>query len=176
MIIAISGTAGSGKSTIAKMLAEKLGYRHYSSGDFQREIAKEKGITIEELGELEKKDPSIDRMVDDRQRTLGKKEDDFVIDGWLAPCFIPHAFKVFMDGDIKERAHRVLLREPQKYKDDKDAVDKIMLREDTNRTRWMKLYSFDFRKKENYDLVLETTGMGVQTVFDMVLKKLPKNR
>ena len=42
MIIAISGKAGSGKSTVAKLLASKLRLRHYSIGDLMREMAKEK--------------------------------------------------------------------------------------------------------------------------------------
>ena len=39
MIIAISGKAGSGKSTIAKLVAKKLGLKHFSSGDFMLKIS-----------------------------------------------------------------------------------------------------------------------------------------
>jgi cytidylate kinase len=46
MIITISGKAGSGKGTISKLLAEKLGYEHISIGDMKRKIAHEMGITI----------------------------------------------------------------------------------------------------------------------------------
>ena len=49
MIITISGTPGSGKSTVAKMIATKLGFKHYSTGDFMRQMAKERGISLEEL-------------------------------------------------------------------------------------------------------------------------------
>ena len=73
MKIAISGKAGTGKSSVAKLLAGKLKYRHYSMGDIQREIAKKKGISIAELGELEKTDPGIDNMIDERQREIGRR-------------------------------------------------------------------------------------------------------
>lgn len=175
MKVAISGTAGSGKSTVAKMLAKKLGYRHYSMGDFQREIAKEKGLTIVELGELEKKDPSIDKMVDDRQKRLGIEKDDFVIDAWLAPYFIPDSFKVYMDADIKERAKRITKkREAEAYHDPADAVKAIAKRETTNRDRWIKFYGYDFMDRKNYDLFIDTTGKSVENVTDIILKKLGK--
>ena len=46
MIIAISGKAGSGKSTIAELLAKKLKLKHYSIGNLMREMAKKKNISL----------------------------------------------------------------------------------------------------------------------------------
>ncbi len=172
MKIAISGTAGSGKSTIAKMLAKMFGYRHYSMGDFQREIAKEKKVSITELGEMEKNDPKIDLMVDDKQKQLGMTQDDFVIDAWLSPYFIPDSYKVFMDADIKERAMRVYKREPKDYKDLSDAIKKIRQRENTNRKRWKKFYGYDFRNNSNYDLVIDTTGKDAKETIGLVYQKV----
>jgi cytidylate kinase len=48
MIISIGGTHGSGKSTIAKMLAKKLNWPHYYMGGLRRETAKKKGLTLAE--------------------------------------------------------------------------------------------------------------------------------
>lgn len=173
MKIAISGMAGSGKSTIAKMLAKKLGFKHYSMGDFQREIAKEKGLTIVELGELEKTDPAIDRMVDDKQKALGREKDNFVIDAWLSPYFIPDSFKIFMDADIKERARRITKkREAESYSKPEDAVKAISQREKTNRERWKKFYGYDFMDKKNYDLVIDTTGKNIDRVLKIILDKV----
>lgn len=39
MIISIDGPAGSGKSTIAKILSEKLGFIHFNSGSLYRAVA-----------------------------------------------------------------------------------------------------------------------------------------
>ncbi len=175
MRITISGTAGSGKSTLAKMLAEKLGYKHYSMGDFQREIAREKGITIEKLGELEKKDPSIDKMVDDRQRNLGKKENNFVIDSWLSPLFIPDSFKIFITANIKVRAKRILLREPKAYKNIEGVIKKIKQREKTNKERWKKFYGFDFEDKKNYNLLIDSTDINAHEAFEIAYKKIKEN-
>ncbi len=48
-IITICGSLGSGKSSTAKLVAQKLKYQHFSSGDFMRKIALERGITLNEL-------------------------------------------------------------------------------------------------------------------------------
>ena len=56
MIITISGIAGSGKSTVAKLLAKKLNYNHYSIGEFMRDIAKEKNTSLLELSNLAETD------------------------------------------------------------------------------------------------------------------------
>jgi predicted cytidylate kinase len=172
MRITLSGTAGSGKSTVAKMLAKKLGYRHYSMGDIQREIAKEKGITIVELGELEKKDKSIDLRIDERQREIGK-QDDIIVDSWLAALFIPDSFKIFLDADIEIRAKRITKeREAETYTDIEDAKKAIQKREKTNIARFKKFYSYDFMDKKNYDLVIDTSYSDVETIIKKIIKEI----
>ncbi|MGQ0812892.1 MAG: (d)CMP kinase [Gemmatimonadota bacterium] len=55
MIIAIDGPAGSGKSSTAKAVARRLGFRHLDSGAFYRAItfaALEQGIPVESWPEL----------------------------------------------------------------------------------------------------------------------------
>jgi cytidylate kinase len=44
MHITLTGNLGSGKSTIAKIMAEKYGYEIYSTGKIQRELAEAKFI------------------------------------------------------------------------------------------------------------------------------------
>ena len=43
-IITITGALGSGKSTIAGILCEKLGFERYSTGQAQRKIAEKYGL------------------------------------------------------------------------------------------------------------------------------------
>ena len=77
MIISISGTPGAGKSTVAPMLADKLGYKRYYMGGLRREAARKRGLTIEEYNKLGETDPSTDLEVDRYQEELGKKENNF---------------------------------------------------------------------------------------------------
>ena len=175
MIIAISGKAGSGKSTVAKELAKKLGLKHYSVGDLMRKMAKEKGITLLELGRRAEKDKSIDRELDERQIELGSNEKDFVIDGRLTAFFMPKAdLKVFLDCDDKVRAERVLKneRKDERGKSLNDIIKKINEREESERKRYKGYYNADYYNKSLYDLVINTTFLTVEEVIDNIKDSL----
>ncbi len=176
MILAISGTAGSGKSTFAKELAKKLKYDHFSMGDLQRELAKERGLTIRELGELEKKDPKYDHMIDEKQKKLGESRDRFVIDSWLAAKFIPNAIKIFLDGNIDVRVKRRLNqgREEEHFKGREEAKNDMLKRQKINRDRFLKFYNFDFMDMNKYDIVIDTTDLGKGEVIDRIMKGIQK--
>lgn len=172
MKITISGGSGSGKSVVAKKVAERLGYKHYSVGDLQREVAKDKGITIAELGELESKDDSIDKAMDAKTEEIGKTQDNFVMDGWLTARFVPDALKIFLDGDIDVRAKRItgIKREAEGYKNIDDAKRHIGQKEKTNQERWKRYYGFDFMDQSNYDIVIDTTNLDIEGVVGKVLE------
>ena len=83
MIITVSGPHGTGKSTYAARLAKALHIRHVSAGALFRKIAKERKVSLEELGEKALEDPSIDKLVD--ARTIAEAEKgNLVVDGQLA--------------------------------------------------------------------------------------------
>nr|4CVN_A Chain A, Putative Adenylate Kinase [Pyrococcus abyssi GE5]4CVN_B Chain B, Putative Adenylate Kinase [Pyrococcus abyssi GE5]4CVN_C Chain C, Putative Adenylate Kinase [Pyrococcus abyssi GE5]4CVN_D Chain D, Putative Adenylate Kinase [Pyrococcus abyssi GE5]4CW7_A Chain A, PUTATIVE ADENYLATE KINASE [Pyrococcus abyssi GE5]4CW7_C Chain C, PUTATIVE ADENYLATE KINASE [Pyrococcus abyssi GE5]4CW7_E Chain E, PUTATIVE ADENYLATE KINASE [Pyrococcus abyssi GE5]4CW7_G Chain G, PUTATIVE ADENYLATE KINASE [Py len=75
MLIAITGTPGVGKTTIAKLLAEKLGYEYVNLRDF----ALEKGCGREVDGEVE---VEIDELAYFVEKEL--KDRNVVLDGHLS--------------------------------------------------------------------------------------------
>ena len=48
-IITICGGLGSGKSSTARGVAKELGFEHFSSGDFFRQVGLELGLSINDL-------------------------------------------------------------------------------------------------------------------------------
>src|SRR3989344_5130923 len=107
MIITIAGDAGSGKSTVAELVARKLKFRHYSVGDFMRTIAKKRNSSLLQLSKMAETDETIDEELDCMQKELGRRERRFVLDSRLGWHFVPNSFKVFLKVDIKEGAKRI---------------------------------------------------------------------
>jgi predicted cytidylate kinase len=171
MIITISGKAGSGKSTVAKQLAEKLNLKHYSIGDLMRQLAKDKNISLAKLGKLAEKDETIDKELDDKQIELRNK-DNFVIDGRLTAFFIPTAdIKVFLNCDDKVRSERILKggRKDESSKDINEVIKKIKEREESERKRYEKYYNVDFYDEKLYNLIVDTTHIDVDEVVRQII-------
>jgi len=174
MIILISGMPGSGKSTVKSLLAEKLHYQPYSTGDIQRELAEENHLTITQWGEEEKKDPKCDLMVDKRTEEVLEKRDNIVMDSWIAAHFAKDRSKIlsiFLDCEETERARRRLSQ--KRPTEAFDSIDKIITdmrqRIQTNRERWIKFYSYDFLDLTNYDLIIDTTQLTPAQVADQII-------
>lgn len=176
MIITISGTPGSGKSSVGKLLAKKLDYKHYSMGDLQRKLANKRGMTIKELGDWQKNNPESDKQIDSYQINLGRKKDNFVLDSRLGAKFIPQGINVFLDAHLDERIKRRLnhKREEEKFDDPEETKKDMSEREKTNRERFMKFYSFDFLDMSNYDIIIDTTNLTIEEVVEKILKEIKK--
>ncbi|MBI2208522.1 nucleoside monophosphate kinase [Candidatus Woesearchaeota archaeon] len=179
MIITISGKAGSGKSTVAKELAKQLKLKHYSVGDLMRQMAKERNVSLLELGKAAEKDSSIDKELDERQIRLGKEENNFVIDGRLTAHFIPNAdVKVFLECEDRVRAGRILKdeRKDEKGKDINEVISNIKERELSERKRYKQYYGIDYYDEEMYNLVIDTTKLKVKEVVGRIIGNISKKK
>lgn len=179
MIITISGKAGSGKSTIAKLLSEKLNLKHYSIGDLMRAMAAEKGLSLLEFNKLAEKDSSIDFELDNKLKELGKTKDNFVVDGRLASFFVPNAqVKVFLDADDEVRAQRILndKRLHEKSKSLKEMIANIKKREESEKKRYQKYYGVSYMDKKLYNYAIDTSNMAPNEVADKIMKFVKANK
>lgn len=178
MKITISGQAGSGKSTVAKELAERLGYEYHSVGKMMRDMAKEKGMTILELQKTAEKGREIDEELDERQEMLGKEKEDFVLDSRLGFHFVPDSFKVFLKVDIEEAARRIQGhgRSEERYKDMEEAISEIKERMESEKKRYKEYYGIEFPDQDKFDLVIDTTDKGVEWVVERVVEAIEKGK
>ncbi|MCD5396946.1 MAG: AAA family ATPase [Candidatus Pacebacteria bacterium] len=83
MKITISGIGGVGKGTTAKILAEHLGYKTKSGGDFFRKMAKDLNMTLYKFDQFVKDNPEYDYKLDEMQKKFGKKNNNFVLESRL---------------------------------------------------------------------------------------------
>ncbi|MGV8168920.1 MAG: (d)CMP kinase, partial [Candidatus Nanoarchaeia archaeon] len=163
MKITISGTLGSGKSTVGKMLAEKLGYKYYTTGGFMRDMAEKRGITLKELSAVAEKDPLVDKEIDDYQINLGKKEDNFILEGRLGYYFIPSSTKIFIKCSDEIAAERVLkefnegsvARKKEGLVANKETIlSDLRKRRESERKRYKELYNINHDDESNFDFVV----------------------
>jgi CMP/dCMP kinase len=162
-IITIAGKPASGKSTSAKMVANELGYTHYSTGDLFRQIASERDQDVMQANLSAEQDTSIDHEVDERQRNLGMTDDNFVIDARLGWHFIPNSFKVYLDLDTAHGAKRILADvDSERASKEHIAADPteyagvLNERLASETRRYRALYDADGHDGTNFDLVINT--------------------
>lgn len=176
MIITLCGIAGSGKTTVGRLLAKRLGYKFYSMGDLRGKMAMERGLTIDQLNEIGKNEAWTDNDVDDYAKELGKKEDKLVVDGWVAWHFIPHSFKVLLTVDPETAAERVFKeqRPDEEKKATIPAMKRMLLKRlENNRERYHKHYGIvDFMDRKHFDFVVDTTDITAQQVADKIFEAL----
>ncbi len=183
MIISIGGTQGSGKSTIAKMIAEKLNWPRYYMGEIRREAAKKMGLTLAEYNKLGEKDPSTDLEVDKLQEELGKTKDDFIIEGRTSWHFIPHSLKIYLDVKDEVGAQRIFknLKTNSKRNEDKnlDTVEDVLrstrARQESDNKRYKKYFNINVHNKNNYDFYLDTSDLKIEEVFNKTFEFIEKN-
>ena len=177
-IISITGTLGSGKSSTAKLVAEKLGYKHYSAGDFFRNIGLKLGISVNEVSKRAETDFEIDKMTDDEVRKVGRM-DKIVIDSRLAFHFIPESFKVYLDLPPEIAKERILdnikensLRKQSEQSENAEEIYKrIIQRLESERKRYKEYYGVIHTDTGNYDLIIDTNKNNLEEVVNIVIAK-----
>ena len=177
MLITISGLPGSGKSTIGKMLAKKLGYKFYSVGDLRGKMALERGLTIEELNKLGESEQWTDKEADDYQVALAKRENNFVIDGRISFHFMPQSFKIFLSVDPNVAAKRVF---PHPRPDEKrpasieELKTAMAARMQSDGLRYKKYYNIVYPDPSAFNLVIDTSNLTPDAIVDQILTALKK--
>ncbi len=182
MIITINGLPGSGKTTIAKRIADSLGYEHYYMGKIRREAAKKRGMTLAEYNTWGETDPTTDTEVDDYVKTLGSTKDNFVIESRTAWYLIPQSIKIFITVDPLIGATRVFKElqtsshrnEDSELKNIQSVLISHQKRMASDRLRYQKYYGIDYSALNNFDFVIDTSELSPDEVFHQTMKFINK--
>lgn len=164
-IVAIGGPHGSGKSSVAKKLAETLDMNYISAGSVFRKMAVERGLTLEEFSEVVVNEPEIDREIDRRTLELGKK-DNSIIDAQLAAHFTPKdiAIKISITASPEVRWKRIAKRDKLSLD---EAKTETMTRESTERNRFNSLYEIDVLDQSAYDIIINTDRLNQDETYNI---------
>lgn len=175
-IITIAGKPGSGKSTASKGVAKQLEFKHFSSGDFFREIGKERGIDVFQTNLVAEKEQEIDHLVDQKLRDLGSSEDAMVIDSRMAWHWMPYSFRVYLDLDLLIAAERIFTNLETERLEAENIPDtpneyatQLQERLDSEARRYLNLYQANPYQTDNYDLVVDTASNNPEKVQEIIL-------
>jgi len=169
MKITISGPPGSGTTTVARLLAEKLGFKLISAGEIFRKLAAEKGMTLEEFSKYAESNPDIDFYIDKLQKEMAEKEDNVVVEGRLSGWMIKNAFKVWIYASPEVRYRRIAQREG---KDLARVKNETKRREEFEKKRYKKFYSIDLDDISIYHLAINSEHFKPEEIVEIILKAL----
>lgn len=173
-IISLAGDLGSGKSTVASLICEKLSYPIHRNGDYFRKLGMEMGLSVTEFNEYVKAHPEIDNEIEKSARKAADENEELVIDARLGWYAVPESFKVYLTVDINEAARRAF-NDPNRKKSEnfetleeqkKDLEKRFTLENE----RYFNLYGVHKEDKTNYDFVLDTTNLTRGEVVEEIIK------
>jgi cytidylate kinase len=176
IVVCISGMAGTGKSTLAKKLAQKYKLKYYSGGDALKALAAEEGYNSscngwwerpEGLRFLEKREKNLkfDKAVDHKLLESAQKG-NVLLDSWTMPWLLKTGFKIWLIASIEKRAERIAERDKITIKEARRVLKE---KEAGTKAIYKKLYGFalgeDFTP---FHLVLDTDRLSAEQVFQVL--------
>ena len=170
MIITIGGLAGTGTTTTAELLSEKLNIPYISAGFIFREMAAERGMSVLEFSEFAEGNDDIDKEIDKRQAEKAKSADNLILEGRLSAFFVDNAdLKVCLVTPFDVRSKRIAQREEKSVE---VAKNEIIVREKSEALRYMEIHNIDISNMDVYDLIINTDTFKPEDVSEIIIQTL----
>lgn len=169
--ITISGLPGTGTTTLATRLSKRFRLPVVSTGSVFRQMAADRGITVEELGAVADTDPSFDRALDgaavDAVRSIGG--------GWIVESRL--AGMLFRDADLHVWLYALDdVRSARVLKRSGETKDEMHTREAREVRRFRDIYGWTPDMLSLYDICINTARFDESDVEDLVVWGLVAGR
>ncbi len=174
MILTISGLHGTGKSTIGKLISQKLGLKYYSTGQAFRDLANDMNFTLEEFTKYVEENPDIDKKLDDKIIEIAQKE-NVIIDSQLSAYILESTadFKILLTCPLEIRVNRMTERDTSLYE---DTLRETTIREKSELIRFNKLYDIDLNNQLIYDVIIDTAELTIEEILEIIFSALKRNK
>jgi len=152
-VITVSGLHGTGKTTAARAIAQRLGLRYVCSGDIFRRMAQERSMTLSEFSRYVEDHREVDLMIE-RRAAEEAKRGNVVIDGRLSGWWVKHAdLRILLTAPVRVRVRRICKREKRRYG---EVLRETLERERSEARRFKRLYGIDVNDHSVFDLIMNT--------------------
>ena len=170
MIITIGGLAGTGTTTLAQLLSEKLNVPYISAGFIFREMAAERGMSVLEFSEFAEGNDEIDKEIDKRQAEKAKSTDNLILEGRLSAFFVDNAdLRICLMTPFDVRSKRIAERENKSVD---VAKSEIIIREESEVLRYKEIHNIDISNMEIYDLIINTDSFDPESISEIITTTL----
>lgn len=176
LVICIAGMTGSGKSTVAKRLAERYGLKYVSGGNALKALAAEMGYKTQERGWWETEEGTkflqqrmdnleFDRKIDEKLMEVAK-DGNVILDSWTMPWLLKKGFKIWLEANVDVRTKRTTKRDNLGFK---EALARVKEKDEQTKAIYKKLYGFDLGTDfAPFDFVLDTNRLETEEVFQTI--------
>ena len=170
LIITVSGDIGAGKSTFAKHLAEELEIPRIYIGQFMREEAAKRKMTLDEFNKLLNENDAVDKRLDEMQRERSSQVEKAVFEGRTSWHFVENpTVKVYLSVDPNIATDRIW--EDRNDKRDQYGTKEALhaaneQRKQSEIARYEKYYGINAYDHANFDIVVDTTVLDRDNVFE----------
>ena len=154
--ITITGDLGSGKSTVAGLLAKRLDMDVVETGELYRKYAEQKKLDV--LQQNASTDWSIDEKIDSTIKQMGEEKDGIIFVSRLAWYFVPDAIKVYLIINpilAAERIFNAKGRVGESHQSVEEVVEYNRKRKELELSRYSEMYGIaDARGYDEADIVV----------------------
>ena len=135
-----------------------------------RDLARQKGITIEELSKQAAESPETDRLIDERSAAEAAKG-DVVIEGQLAAWMAKDHAQVrgYLTAPEDVRISRIARRDHLDYE---VARKQTVERERVQRDRYRRYYGIDVDDLSLYNVIIDTGDRSVESTSAELMSKI----
>tara|TARA_Y100000588_G_C13789448_1_gene726025 strand:- start:99 stop:641 length:543 start_codon:yes stop_codon:yes gene_type:complete len=172
--LTISGHPGSGTSTLVDGLCRSLDWQKLNGGQVFRDMANERGVSLEEFAHLCIEDESIDKELDALlSETMLSEDSPEIVEsrlaGWWAHMNDLQCPRVWIDVSERVRAARVVNREGGSID---EQLNLIRERMESDGKRYERYYGIDIDSHEPYTCIIQSDDLGIEEVVSLVLEHL----
>lgn len=171
----VSGPPGSGTSTASMLLAARLGCPRVDAGTLFRELAAEAGVTLEQFGQMAESDHRVDLQLDARMIEIARTRGAcIVLEGRLTGVLLRRenikCFSTWIDAPEDVRATRIAERDSIPVE---AALERLRLREESERRRYSRIYGVNHDDSSLYDLAIDSSRLSPDEIVARILAAAP---